>query len=260
MKISILIANPIKAALKATISLFCEAEFVEDAFEANIVIAGSAKDLIPFYCKEREFVIFSEIIKNDQEAKNVHEFKIEQSLDVMIFPAICKEKIEVVPGKPEEIEHRIENKDAKKILVVDDNIGHQKSALALLSAYDLTVATGYDEAMQFLASEKFDVVLTDMEMPMSTKGALGKYVLGKLVPYGLLIEKEASLRGVKHIAVVTNLNHHLDPFAAAFDYFSKYEYIVNESVVKYMHAPMTTINGEYVKDWNMALSNLIRDI
>ncbi|MDP1619825.1 MAG: hypothetical protein Q8M12_02405, partial [bacterium] len=130
---------------------------------------------------------------------------------------------------------------------------HQKSALVLLDEYDLTIATGYDEAMRLLASEKFDVVLTDMEMPMAVGGALATYILGKKIPYGLLIATEAARVGVKQVGVVTDLGHHDDPFSAAFDHFSRYDYEINGAIVKYMHAPMITMDGESAKDWSEAL-------
>jgi len=265
MKIAILINDPMRAALKQTICLFDENEgkgkfeFVENAYEAHIIIAENAKDLIPFYCKEREFIIFSNSLRNDQEAKNVHEYGISQAIDVMTFPAIHAQKDlpEVLPGPAKVLSNRrIKNEEAKHVLVIDDTFKHQCSAIELLSEFDLTIATGYDEAMELLGKENFDVVLTDMEMPMSSRGAIATHVLGKLIPYGLLIEKEASLRGIKQIAVVTDLNHHTDPFACAFDYFSQYDFEINGSHVKYMHAPMIKIGEEYVKDWRKALNCL----
>ena len=258
MKVAVLIKEPVKQALKQTISLFGEIEFVEDAYKANVVIADDAIMLAPYYCKEREFIVFSDHPRGDQEAKNVHEYGILQSLEVMTFPAIRAQKglPENLPGPAETVVKRIEKPGAKKVLVIDDTARHQKSAVTLLGDYDLTVADGYDEAMQLLAKNEYEVVLTDMEMPMSTK--LSAYILGKLIPYGLLIEKEATMRGVRYVAVVTDLNHHTDPFSAAFDHFADHEYIENGAKVKYMHAPMTTMGGESAKDWKVALERLIQ--
>lgn len=257
MKICILIPESIGQALKQTIGLFGDFDFVNNPYEAHVVIADSERVLAPYYCKEREFIIFSDSPLNDQEAKNVHEFGIGQALETMTLPAILAQKglPESLPNGGEVFERRIENTGELRILVVDDTPKHQHSAVVLLPKYDLTVATSYDEAMEFLKTERYDIVLTDMEMPMSMK--LSSHILGKLIPYGLLIEKEAVIRGVKRVGVVTNLNHHTDPFAAAFDHFSSHVYTENSTVVKYMHAPMTNIGEAYAKDWKTALDKLM---
>ncbi|MDP1833323.1 MAG: hypothetical protein Q8L11_00110 [Candidatus Moranbacteria bacterium] len=256
MKVAIMINGPVGQALKQTIGLFGEVEFVEDPYLANVVIAEDAKTLIPYYCMEREFIIMPKgRPRGDQEAKNVHEYGILDAIQIMTFPAMqAKQKLpETLPGPPEVVAKRIESLGAKRVLVVDDTVKHQKSALVLLDEYDLTIATGYDEAMRLLASEKFDVVLTDMEMPMAVGGALATYILGKKIPYGLLIATEAARVGVKQVGVVTDLGHHDDPFSAAFDHFSRYDYEINGAIVKYMHAPMITMDGESAKDWSEAL-------
>jgi CheY-like chemotaxis protein len=183
-----------------------------------------------------------------------------EAIEIMTMPALRAQKpLAELPTRPLILtasERRINNPGAKSVLVIDDTPSHQKSALVLLAECDLTVATDYDEAMDLLKTNKYDAVLTDMEMPASTK--LSWYQLGKMVPYGLLIATEAARVGTKHVAVVTNLNHHTDPFAAAFDHFSHHDYVVNGSVVKYMHAPMTQIDGKSVKDWKRALEDLLK--
>lgn len=253
-----MIKDPVGQTLKKTISLFGEVEFVDDPYLAHIVIAEDAKKLIPYYCLEREFIIMPMIgrPRGDQEAKNVHEYGVLDALQIMTFPAMRGEKglSDTLPGPAKVVAKRIENVGAKRVLVVDDTVKHQKSALVLLDDYDLTIATGYDEAMGLLASDKFDVVLTDMEMPMSMR--LSTHILGKMIPYGLLIANEAARVGVKQVAVVTDLGHHTDPFSASFDHFSRYVYEINGATVKYMHAPMVSMNGESVKDWLEALKRL----
>jgi CheY-like chemotaxis protein len=261
MKVAILIADPIKQALKQTMELFGEIEFVDDAYEANIVVGQNPKELAPFYCQEREFIIFSDNKhEKHQEAKNVHAFGVMEAMEIMTMPALRAQKpLPVLPTRPEILspsERRINNPGAVRVLVIDDTVMHQKSALSLLVDCDLTVAIDYDEAMGLLESNQYDAVLTDMEMPSSTK--LSCYQLGKMIPYGLLIATEAARVGAKHVAIVTNLNHHTDPFAAAFDHFSHHDYIINGAVVKYMHAPMININGEYVKNWKSALQELLK--
>ena len=44
-----------------------------------------------------------------------------------------------------------------------------------------------------------------------------------------------------------------DCFSAAFDHFSQHEFVINGAKVKYMHAPMKNMEGEYAKDWKKIL-------
>jgi CheY-like chemotaxis protein len=146
--------------------------------------------------------------------------------------------------------------DALRILVVEDSPKHQASAKKGLAGHKLTLATGYEEAMKILDSEKFDVVLTDLQMPMSSR-TLGSeaFKLGQLVPYGLLLKDEAAHQGAKWVAVVTDLNHHADWVSAAFDHFS-YPMQIEGAKVLMMHAPM---NDDDTKDWAAALDRLMKD-
>ena len=110
--------------------------------------------------------------------------------------------------------------------------------------------------MQILGSEKFDIVLTDLQMPMSSR-TLGPsaFKLGQLVPYGILLMVEAAHQGAKHVAVVTDLNHHADWVSAAFDHFS-YPVQIEGAKVLMMHAPM---DSDGSKDWAAALARLMKD-
>jgi hypothetical protein len=152
MKVAIMIAGPVGQALKQTISLFGEVEFVEDPYLAHVVIAENAMKLIPYYCPEREFIIMSMIgrPRGDQEAKNVHEYGVLDALQIMTFPAMRAEKglSDTLPSPAEVVTKRIENAGAKRVLVVDDTVKHQKSALTLLPDCDLTIATGYFDLNQ----------------------------------------------------------------------------------------------------------------
>lgn len=68
----------------------------------------------------------------------------------------------------------------------------------------------------------FDVVLTDMMMPASRrnlcKEARSKY-LEQEMPLGLVVALLALRNGIKNVAIVSDMNHHTHPVAAAFDYF-----------------------------------------
>ncbi len=156
---------------------------------------------------------------------------------------------------PTVVEEKVSNTTGLKVLVVDDTMANRQSAQEQLGdEYQLTIASGFDEAMEALGKETFDVALLDLHLPMSAKTLSNEaFHLGELVPYGLLLMLEAGHCGAKHIAIVTDLNHHADAFSAAFDLFRGKEILLGQGKVKLMHAPMK----DGVKDWAKALEDLL---
>lgn len=144
--------------------------------------------------------------------------------------------------------------DALRILVIDDTPKHIANAKKGLAGHHLTVATGYQMAMEILAKGSFDVVLTDLHLPMSSKTLGDSFRLGALVPYGLLLMVEAAMQGSKHVAVVTDLSHHADAFSAAFDHFSQRAIKIEGAKCQMLHAKVTAEG----KDWAEALERLMK--
>ncbi|GEM_PF-772561 len=145
-------------------------------------------------------------------------------------------------------------RDALRILVIDDTPKHILNAKKTLTSYHLTTTTTYEDVMELLAKEHFDVVLTDLHLPMSSKTlSPSAFKLGELVPYGILLMIEAARRGALWTAVVTDLNHHSDPFSAAFDHFSRFSINIEGGVVSMLHARVT----EDGKDWLYALNRCL---
>lgn len=142
--------------------------------------------------------------------------------------------------------------DALRILVIDDTAKHIASAKKGLVGHRLATATSYEKAMELLSKEKFDVVLTDLHLPMSSKTMGDKFKLGELVPYGILLMIEAARQGAKKVAVVTDLSHHDDPFSAAFDHYSQFPISIEGAKVRMLHARVS-VEG---KDWGEALQRI----
>lgn len=137
-----------------------------------------------------------------------------------------------------------------KILVIEDKAMHRESAKATLAGHDVTIVSSFDEAMDLmkLGSDTvnfFDVVLTDMMMPMSWR-TLGDSVgnLGEQ-PYGFIIALRAALCGAKFIAMLTDTNHHRGPMSAALDHVGgayydegqKPNFVINDAHVMFVHTP-----------------------
>lgn len=130
-----------------------------------------------------------------------------------------------------------------KILVADDKEVNRIKALMELSAHNLTVASSYGQTMDLLATERFDVVLTDCHLPVSNYHGNDMRCcdIGRLVPYGFLIANEAKMHGAR-VAIVTDTGHHAnDPIGAAL-----HKNRNNAEVVVY----------NIYKDWKRALSDL----
>lgn len=148
--------------------------------------------------------------------------------------------------------------NAMRILVVDDKDMHRQSARETLEGHELTVVSSFDEAIEQLKEkDKYDAVLTDLKLPMSSAWPLSrdayrrdKNVLfrGELVDYGFVIALRAALRGVKYIAVVTDVNHHQDAMSAALDQIEWHtirafvpNFIINGARCMFVHAPFVDI-------------------
>jgi CheY-like chemotaxis protein len=235
--------------------------FVETVDEADLVIFTDVREIERGYSQEKSYACLR--LSNREERLRLPENcliiptvnilvglvdvinGIRARLQPLEVP-VAKVVEEAVPLRP----------DALRILVIDDTATHIVSAKSGLAGQKLTTATGYEEAMKTLGSEKFDVVLTDLHLPMSSKTMGSNFKLGELVPYGVLLMVEAAHRGAKFVAVVTDLNHHADPFSAAFDYYSSFSVKIDGAKTVMMHAPM---NADGTKDWAAALEILMKD-
>lgn len=234
--------------------------YVETQGEADLIIFTEPREIERGYTKEKSYAYFL-VPWGMNKAQLPDNCMTIDSLNIMqgLMDAINGARKNLKPiaeaSVVEETETIPLRRDAKRILVIEDTPMHQASARKLLAGHKLTVATGYEEAMELLGKEEFDVVMTDLHLPMSSKTMGNKFRLGELVPYGILLMIEAAVQGAKHIAVVTDLSHHDDPFSAAFDHFSTYSVLISAGTwVRMMHSPMT-VDG--CKDWAKALDMLL---
>lgn len=201
---------------------------------AYICVSGSVPDHLPKNCRVLNMLHLSELAE--------HMFEIRQQLALVSETSVVSaETVELLPN-------------AMRILVIDDIGMHRDSARRDLAGHNLTVVDGYQSAMETLKQERFDVVLTDLHLPMSSQMMGDKFRPDELVPYGLLLRDEAALRGAKYVAVVTDLSHHDDPFSAAFDHFSRRPIHIESAVVVMLHAQLHKNGG---KDWAHALKMLV---
>lgn len=128
------------------------------------------------------------------------------------------------------------NKTKLNILIVEDKLENIAAAQVFLAGHDITVVSGFDQVMGALNrglngtsynGEKrdqilFDVVLTDCMFPkggmacMGPKGQATVNCQGEM-PYGPMVVFHAIEAGVPNIGLITQGNHHDDPYVFAFD-------------------------------------------
>lgn len=224
---------------EADLIIFDEVREIESTFDKDKAYAYLNKGYDRYTLPERCYTIdafkfipgFVDVVKKVRESlKPILDVEAEDIAEVELLP------------------------DALSILVIDDTPKHITSAREGLAGHRLTTVTGYQEAMDILEKHKFDVVLTDLHLPMSSR-TLGPeaFKLGELVPYGILLMIEAARQGAKFVAVVTDLNHHADPFSAAFDHYSRFSVQIEGAKVSMLHA---RLGRDGAKDWKDALEEL----
>lgn len=127
----------------------------------------------------------------------------------------------------------------------------------------------YDELRpSYITRPQFDVVLADLMMPMSNRALMPDVFNPKeQVPYGFVTALLAAKHGVKHVAVITDTNHHHGPMSAALDLFEEHtlegrtyhRFTTNGTTCMYMHATflndMTDNPCEHCTDGGCTLCN-----
>ena len=241
--------------------------YVDRAEAADLIIFTNMREIERGYTKEKSYAYLqtgSEPHPQLPENCVVIECSLVDLIRVINDTRRTLKPIEA-PVSPQKEDVVVLDKTPLRILVIEDTLRHQASALKGLAGHMLTIVSGYEDAMLILGESmidmqtggnaKFDVVLTDLKMPMSSK-TLGPnaFKLGELVHYGIMLMIEAAHQGVNRVAVVTDLNHHADWLSAAFDHF-RYPVKIEGATALMMHAPM---NADGTKDWATALDRLMK--
>lgn len=249
--------GPIMKAIKQVLPAGESHVYVAIQEEADFILFTNVRDIEQGYRKEKSYAYLKTSGRTD--------FQLPENCKTIGVMNMLVEMIEAIKNASEKLQPIAETPaapttevpllaDAKRILVIDDTPKHLASAKTSLTGHKLTTASGYEQAMEILSKKKFDIVLTDLQLPMSSKTMGSKFKLGELVHYGVLLMIEAAHQGAKHVAVVTDLSHHDDPFSAAFDHFSSFPITIEGAKVRMLHA---RLNTDGTKDWNDALNRLL---
>ncbi len=228
--------------------------FTEKIEEADVVIFTEKRDIASQY-NEEQFYIHLVVPGEDEPTSVPKNCVVVNAMQIVgLTEAIAEIYKNFTPAVEPVLKSMPLRTDALRILVIDDTPTNIRSAKVGLAGHLLRTATGYDEAMKILGNQDFDVVLTDLEMPMSPNLlAPGRFKLGELVPYGFLIAIEAARQGAKFVAIATDGGHHAGPLQAAFDHFSKFPVKIEGAKVVMVHA----CTGNEGKSWSSVLADLM---
>jgi CheY-like chemotaxis protein len=234
-------------------------QFVPLTEENDLVIFDEVRKIEDGFHKDKTYVYLSGINreeKNQSFPKNVKIIHVTRVVEALLSTVgELYKKLQSIVDSEISLDVAVEvRSDAKRILVIDDDPKNIANAKKTLAGHHLVTVSSYKDAMVVLNNAKFDVVLTDLHLPMSSKTlSSDAFKLGELVPYGMLLMVEAARQGAKYVAVVTDLSHHADPFSAAFDHFSGFSIKIEGAKVRMLHAVVTK-DG---KDWVNALGQVL---
>jgi len=156
-----------------------------------------------------------------------------------------------------------------KILVVDDTQSNLEEAKIQLSEHKLTLANTFTEAMSLIKTTTFDVVLTDLMMPVENVNMMAHPDIfsNQLMPYGLLIALYVIGNTDTKVAIVSmDGDRHNHPIVSAADNIM---YNNDGDFVEYPNLPKTSFymgtrgrsiverDGRWVKGWSGPLNDVL---
>ncbi len=250
--------NPIRRAIEKVVRLM-KAEYrcvVEKIDEADLVIFCDTKDIERRYDKDKFYVFIQLAEKVPVLPEGCFVIPLSEAmLGLMKAVGDVHEELKPIVEVPV-IDSVSVRSDAMRILVIDDTAKNIKSAKVGLAGHILTTVTGYEDALDILEKEKFDVVLTDMNLPMSSKNLCKNFKLGELVPYGTLLMMKAAHQGAKYVGIVSDIaSHPEDPVSATFENYTKIIFCVDSAKVMFIRAKT---DSDGYKDWADALLQLMK--
>lgn len=169
-----------------------------------------------------------------------------------------------------------------KILVIDDTQVHIDAAKQTLGGHDVTYCVTHKQAVDLLGERNnsdqnryntlmkqyeaegmkwgeaynkanaetllpyWDVVLTDLLMPAGpmAQGGVGLQYVGQEMAVGWALALQAAKNGAKHVAVVTDTNHHHHPASAMLDYLDGHFFMIDGArVLMTNHVGLVGIAG-----------------
>lgn len=257
MDIHVSIDSPVKNALQQSVQLFDFNLEHQNPDTADVIVVDSKRRLHDFYTDHQHFVLLT-TEEPDTLPDNAAWFHLNHAvLGIAQHLDDLQDKLDTDEATTDirtGTVHEPVNEPTEgtlHVLVIDDTTDNLQEALDRLSdKHYVTLAQGYDEGAKLISENKYDVVLSDCNMPVGTHHSalsMESVPVGETVPNGPYLMFDATKRGAR-FAVVTDANHHQDWASAIFDD---------------LRAPQT-VNGQPVlfinymeKRWDEALEKLL---
>ena len=233
---------------------------VADQKSADVVLLTGSDDLRSLYNEKQLFCVLltGQRVVAQNQPENVcllDTLKLFESNSGIMKLLEMIEKRKAVEPAPEKAKPMfsdiVELKGRYTVLVIDDTEENLRIAESVLAGHTVVTASRLQQAVKLMDSQRFDAVLTDMEMPpdkLYSALNLDSYGVTETVPYGFAAILEATERGIP-VAVVTDGNHHAGWVSAMFD-----------------TKKGATVNGQKVlffnnigKRWDKALKRLMEE-
>lgn len=252
--------GPASKAFIQVFGLFQEVSGENAIDQAEVILLLGTDDLHALYNERQIFCVLESsgqrIAPNQPENVCVIDvlklFSPEKGLPVLtaLIEKRAAEKLQTPAPKVELPEFSdLEIFEGKySVLVIDDTEQNLLIAQSVLRGHSVVVVKSLEAAMIKVGEQRFDAVLTDMDMPPDKHYAalnLQNYAVNEKVSYGFAVVLEMTRRGIP-VAVVTDGNHHKGWVSAMFDTMKD-----------------ATINGQPVqffndigKRWDKALKSL----
>ena len=145
-----------------------------------------------------------------------------------------------------------------KILVVEDKKEHQGIFNLEKEVGSVKLATTFSKAASLISSEDFDVLLTDLYMPLDFTNVLLHLLppsedKNKEEPLGIILCSYASKKGIQYTGILSETNRHQSLFTAAMNILNDGE--EGGPVINSMY---NCQDGNGVKNWLKCLQWTLR--
>ncbi len=255
--------GPVSKAIIQVIALFEQVSGDHAIDEADVILVTEREHLNALYRKDKPFALLNTRpgLQPSNLPENVYvllPYLTDKEKGLIPFIDWLKAQLEkaktaekTVTEPTEEFTDFLSFKQNYRVLILDNDPKNLEKAAAMLKGHSIVMTKSLESAVGYCAPDKFDAVLTDMQMPLDRHfGALSPDAINPAleVPYGFAMVFEATRRGIP-VAVVTDGNHHQDWVSAMFDRITS-----------------ATVNGQKVlflnsigKRWDKALKRLLEE-
>ncbi|MFH1405266.1 MAG: hypothetical protein ABIH21_04190 [Patescibacteria group bacterium] len=260
--------GPVSMALHQVMKALVECESADSADQAHVVISDDLETLVRAVQGKRVAIQY----KLPSQKEFAHPILDEHRGDGRFY---CVDLLDGMPqliGILSDLNQRLgdsepsesgwikrewdEDSDLPKLLVVDDNPVHRRSATEQFKAtHNLMALDRYNDVRKVIEkhSSEISLFLCDLLMPAEsqTLGPEGQNFIGQEVAIGFALALFAISHDVQHVVVLTDTNHHNHPMSAVVDWVGGCKYNSKTRLdIRHAH-----LREDGSKDWKQAVDS-----